>query len=139
MIKYSSDMPGLDIYCADSVICYMLDLFNEFGTISCRTLICLPEGERDLRLWAFGDVVAIPDIALAFNMPFDRSTQRAAAIIQKFSGLSFAFSAALATTVTVMDAVVENQSHHFDTDTNLADIEGFSLERLFRGLIELPF
>jgi len=139
MIKYSAEMPGLDIFCADGVNCYMLDLFNEFGTISCRVLICLPEGERDLWLWAFRDVVAIPDIALAFRKPFGHSTQGIAAIIQKFSGLSSSFSAALAATVTVMDAVVKNESHHFDTDTNLADIGGFSLERLFRDLEDIPF
>jgi len=137
MIKYASDIPGLDVY--DGVCCYMLDLFNEFGNISSRTLICLPDGERDLKIWTFDDVVAIPDIALAFRKPFGSSPRVIADIIQKLSGLSYSFAAALAATVTVMGVVVDNETHHFDTDTNLADIEGFSIERLLYLPEDLPF
>jgi len=138
MIKFSSQTHGLDL--PDDVTCYMLDLWNDFGTISCRTLFCLPEGECDMQLWIFNSVVAIPDIALSFRKPANPSPESIVHLIRKLAGASPSLAAALAATVVLMETVVDREREHFDMTTNLADIPNAAINHfILADADDLPF
>jgi len=129
MITFSSNTHSLDL--PEGVSCYLLDLYNEYGTISGRVLFCLPAGDRDIQIWIVGDVVAIPDLRLSFRKPFDDSTASILSLIRRITKLSASLSAALAATIAIMERVVKQASSHFDCTINLANLTGIAIDRLF--------
>jgi hypothetical protein len=101
----------------------MIDLWHDYGTISCRTLLLLPDGVQDIKIWIVDGIVAIPDIDLSFRQS-DAGCSRKSVIklIRKKTHISISMAAALAASIDVMEYTVNREREHFDMTTNLAAI-----------------
>ena len=121
MIKYTaSQFYGPDTT-DDEVTGFMVELWNDYGNISCRTILNLPDGEKDLRLWFYDSVVAIPDMRICFRTPRKLTYTGVFNIVREELSFEIPMSVALAATIMVMKTVIDCECGHFDINTNLAE------------------
>ena len=121
MIKYTTSQFNEPELPTDVITGYMVELRNEYGNISCRTILNLPEGEKDIRLWFYDSVIAIPDLKICFKIPGSLSYAGIIDVVSKESTFGFVMASALAATVMIMDLVVSRECEHWDMSVNLAE------------------
>jgi len=121
MIKYTTSQFNEPELPTDVITGYMVELRNEYGNISCRTILNLPEGEKDIRLWFYDSVIAIPDLKICFKIPGTLTYARIIDVISEESVFGLVMASALAATVMVMDSVVSRECEHWDMSVNLAE------------------
>ena len=121
MIKYSTSQFNESELPTDVIIGFMVELRNEYGNISCRTILNLPEGEKDIRLWFYDSIIAIPDLKVCFKIPGTLTYTGIIDVISNDSAVGLVMASALAATVMVMESVVNRECEHWDMTVNLAE------------------
>jgi len=120
MIKYSTSQfcePGS---IENEIIGYMVDLWHEYGVISCRAILHLPKIDRDIRFWFFDSILVIPDLEFSYKIAYKLSFASMFNFFKHHPRISCDMAAAIAATVIVMETVVNRECEHWDMTTNLA-------------------
>ena len=140
MIQYTIHLSETGLS-GGEIVGFMVDLWNEFGNISCRTILNLPDGQRDMHFWFYADVVAIPDLKISFRTPKPLTHQSIFKLISQEPTSHTSMAAALAATVMVMDLVTDRECEHWDGTTNLAECCNTTMDFDFDNKEEdlLPF
>ena len=140
MIKYTTSQFNESELPADVIIGYMVELRNEYGNISCRTILNLPEGEKDIRLWFYDSVIAIPDLKICFKTPNNLTYAGIIDVINNESVIGLVMASALAATVMIMDSIVSRECGHWDMSVNLAECSDSASNSFLNELEDdLPF
>jgi hypothetical protein len=126
MIRYKAETNSQGPH--DETTCFMVDLWNERGAASCRAIILMPDGEKDIQVWIIGTVVAIPDIGLSFRKHCGAAPEGISSLIRKNAGVGIPMAAALAMTIEVMEKVLDREREHNDDEANLAYFGGGTMD-----------
>jgi len=105
--------------------CYMSELWNDYGTVVCETVLQVPGHEMSICVILFGKkearVVVLPDFRLSFYRYYDESFSECAATLQAY-GINCDIAASIAKTIETMDDVVDGTCEIYDSTCNLAEV-----------------
>jgi len=128
MIKYTTSQMSGSTLTADETTGFMIDLWHEYGIISCRTILVLPGHEADMQLWLYDSVAAIPDLKLCFRTPDKITYKGVLDVINVETAIKSPMSAALSATIMVMDSIARRECEHYDMNVNLAECCGDTID-----------
>ena len=120
MIKYDCS------HDSDHWYCYMTELWNDYGTLTCKTLLQVPDDEQYLVFVICGingmscsHIVSVPDIEVSFyaNLPDLRPKDIFRLIIEPKLAIS------IVRTIEVMWYITDRCSKHWDITNNFADLD----------------